>query len=73
MENNVKTWEVIYKHPFTGKIVKSFVYGKTKKEAVKKAQKINTPTQGNSFYWEIVSIEEHCMNCDMHCSLNHIL
>ena len=37
MENNVKTWGVTYKHPFTGETVKSFVYARTKKEAVKKA------------------------------------
>lgn len=61
MENNVKTWEVTYKHPSTGKLVTAFVYGKTKKEAVKKARDNNTPTQGNSFFWEIVSVEERCL------------
>lgn len=58
MENDVKTWVVIYKHPTTGETVKGFVYAKTKKEAVKKARKNNTPTQEESFFWEIVSVEE---------------
>lgn len=62
MENNVKTWEVTYKNPSTGETVKSFVYGKTKKEAVKKALANNVPTQGKTFFWQIVSLEEFSMN-----------
>ena len=58
MENDVKTWEITYKHPFTGKTAKSFVYARTKKEAVKKARENNTPTRGETFFWEIVSVEE---------------
>lgn len=54
----MKTWKVTYKHPSTEKTVTALVYGKTKKEAVKKARANNTPTQGNSFFWEIVSVEE---------------
>ena len=62
MENNVKTWEVTYKHPSTGETVKCLVYGKTKKEATKKAWENNVPTRGKTFFWEIVSIEELRMN-----------
>jgi hypothetical protein len=62
MENNVKTWEVTYKHPFTGELRKALVYGKSKKEAGKKARENNVPTRGKTFFWEIVSIEELRMN-----------
>lgn len=56
--NNIKSWNVTYKHPFTGKEIKAIVYGETKKQAVKQARANNVPTKGESFYWEIVSIEE---------------
>ena len=58
MENNIKSWNVIYKHPFTGEEVKTIVYGETKKQATKQARANNVPTNVGSFYWEIVSIEE---------------
>lgn len=61
MENDVKTWIVTYKHPSTGETVNGIEYAKTKKQAVKQARKHNTPTQGNSFFWEIVSVEEQDM------------
>lgn len=58
MENSVKTWEVVYKHPFMEETIKTLVYGKDKKEAVKKARKNNVPTHNNTLFWEIVSVSE---------------
>ena len=58
MNTIIKTWDVTYKHPFTNEIVKAFVYAKDRKEAVKKARNNNIPTHGNTFFYEIVSIEE---------------
>ena len=58
MENNVKTWEVTYKHPFTVETAKTFVHARTKKEAVKKARENNVPARWKTFFWEIVSVEE---------------
>lgn len=58
MENEVKTWTVIYKHPFTGKTVKTVVFSRDKSEAMQQAMKNNVPTRGDSFFWEIESIEE---------------
>lgn len=58
MNTIIKTWNVTYKHPFTNEIVKSLVYAKDKKEATKKARSNNVPTHGNTFFYEIVSIEE---------------
>ena len=55
---NIKSWNVIYKHPFTGQELKSIVFAETKKQATKQARANNVPTKGESFYWEIVSIEE---------------
>ena len=58
MNTTVKTWNVTYKHPFTNEIVKTVVYAKNRKEAVKKARDNNVPTMGETFFYEIVSIEE---------------
>lgn len=55
---SVKTWDVTYKHPITGEKLKTVVFAKNLKEAREKAFADNTPTQGNSFYWEIDSVEE---------------
>ena len=54
----IKTWNVTYKHPFTNEIVKTVVYAKDQKEAAKKARDNNVPTRGETFFYEIVSIEE---------------
>ena len=58
MNTIIKTWNVTYKHPFTNEIVKTLVYAKDRKEAVKKARDNNVPTMGETFFYEIVSIEE---------------
>lgn len=58
MDTNVKSWEVLYRHPFTGETVKAVVHGETKKQAMKQARENNVPTTGQSFFWEIISVEE---------------
>lgn len=58
MEHEVKTWTVIYRHPFNGKTVNTVVFGRDRKEAMKQAMENNVPTRGESFFWEIVSIKE---------------
>lgn len=58
MNTIVKVWNVTYKHPFTNETVKTVVYAKNRKEAVKKARDNNVPTMGETFFYEIVSIEE---------------
>ena len=58
MNEIIKTWNVLYKHPLTNEIVKAVVYAKDIGEARKKAIEYNVPTLKNSFYFEIISIEE---------------
>lgn len=58
MENNIKTWEVVYRHPTNGEEKKTVVFATSKKQATKMARENNVPTMGKSFFWEIVSIEE---------------
>ena len=58
MGNDIKTWVVTYKHPISGKTVKCIEHAATKRQATQKALGHNTPTEGGSFFWEIVSVEE---------------
>lgn len=59
MKNNIRTWEITYKHPSTGETVKAFVYASTEMEARKKAWENNVPTRGESFFWKVISIKEY--------------
>lgn len=58
MNTIIKTWNVTYKHPFTEEVVNALVFAKNRKEAVKKARENNVPTRGETFFYEIVSVEE---------------
>lgn len=56
MENEVHSYRVTYQHPTTDETVIAIVHGRDLREATAKALQNNTPNQGTSFYWKIVSI-----------------
>ena len=55
---SIKSWKVTYRHPRTNEEVNAIVHAENRNEAWTKACKDNVPTRGDSFFWEIVSIEE---------------
>lgn len=54
----IKSWKVTYRHPLTGEEVKAIVHAENRNEAWVKACKDNVPTVRDSFFWQIVSVEE---------------
>ncbi len=56
MENEVRSYRVTYQHPTTDEYVTEIVHGRSLREATAKALENNTPTQGTSFYWKLVSV-----------------
>lgn len=56
MANEVNSYKVTYQHPETEQTVTAIVHGRNLREATAKALQNNTPTQGTSFYWKLVSI-----------------
>lgn len=58
MNPELKAWKVTYKHPFTNELITAIVYAESESDARKKAIENNVPTYKNSFYFQIVSIDE---------------
>lgn len=58
MSSETKAWDAIYINPFTGQEVKTVVYANSQSEATSIAMDDNVTNEGNSFYWEILTIVE---------------
>ena len=58
MNDKMKVWNITYKHPKTGEIVRATTYAEDEASARKRAMELNVPTMKESFYWEIVSVVE---------------
>lgn len=56
MTNEVHSYKATYRHPETGETVSAIVHGRSLREATAKALQNNVPAIGESFYWELISV-----------------